>query len=834
MDRNDLLTAARAVFLNGFTAYLDECMRTGEAVLFQRAAAALSIAEQSALRDARAVLLNQPIALKRQLSMVMEHLLNRSFQTAYSTFRPSFGGAAKLDSLSLVDTAVLEDALHIDQLSKKLRHAVEDSLRDLNIRVALLFEQEDIKERENPFRPYLFVRCVVTALENIEVDKEVLPLLAAQLVDSLTNQVAAIYDQLNTLLADHGIAAQLHLKIRKTPLGPATRQIKPQVSEATESAEGDDEGSRLLSRDRIWSSPTREASTRARIDQLLDTIHLPVTQSAQGIASSADAVHVVAAGLQQAGQPAGQTQAMPASRSWLTEAQALGDALRHFFSTVTSADRMAGQPWQAMPADAGDSALRNTAQILQSAATPSDAEAMHGYDGSIRNLIMERRDELSALSSNREEQMVIDVVAMLFEFILRDTQVPAEVRAQLGRLQFLVLKVALQDPALFSQKSHPARMLVNRIGSIVLDLQKLDPGGERVTAEICRIVEILLADESGELALFTRLLDEFDVFVAAELRAADGHIDQAAQALERAENRTLQFARVTSLIAQALTQVKVDDFLHDFLINAWARVVEKAGRSGAHAAMRYRQLVPDIVWSVAPKVNEHDRRELFGLIPGLLATLREGIGMLGWSDGERQKVLDWLVDSHRHALRAGNLPVQPLPRSLIDEIFLPFVLWLEPEPEEHAAHMAMQSGLGLDNTLLDEAIREANVELNVVDRLLDEQQSTLFESAADDHNTMTQTDWSAVHERLRSGVAIEIMLDAEPSRARLNWIGSVDSGMVISIDGMPTPSLISQKTFRRLFMANRIRFLEDAYLFERAVQSLLISADQIDSRAVTA
>lgn len=833
MDRNDLLTAARAVFLNGFTAYLDECMRTGEAVLFQRAAAALSIAEQSALRDARAVLLNQPIALKRQLSMVMEHLLNRSFQTAYSTFRPSFGGGAKLDSLSLVDTAVLEDALHIDQLSKKLRHAVEDSLRDLNIRVALLFEQEDIKERENPFRPYLFVRCVVTALENIQVDKEVLPLLAAQLVDSLTNQVAAIYDQLNSLLAEHGIAAQLHLKIRKTPLGPEARQIKPLANEAAENVEGNDEDSRLLSRDRIWSSPTREASTRARIDQLFDTIHLPVTQSAQGIAS-ANAAHAVAAGLPQTGQPAGQEQAVPASRSWLTEAQALGDALRHFFSTVTSADRIASHSWQTMPTDAGDSALRNTAQSLQSDATPSDAEAMLGGDGSIRNLIMERRDELSALSSNREEQMVIDVVAMLFEFILRDTQVPAEVRAQLGRLQFLVLKVALQDPALFSQKSHPARMLVNRIGSIVLDLQKLDPGGERVTAEICRIVEILLADESGELTLFTRLLDEFDAFVAAELRAADGHIDQAAQALERAENRTLQFARITSLIAQALTQVKVDDFLHDFLINAWARVVEKAGRSGAHAAMRYRQLVPDIVWSVAPKVNEHDRRELFGLIPGLLATLREGIGMLGWSDGERQKVLDWLVDSHRHALRAGNLPVQPLPRSLIDEIFLPFVLWLEPEPDEHAAHMAMQSGLGLDNTLLDEAIREANVELNVVDRLLDEQQNTLFESAADDHNAMTQTDWSAVHERLRSGVAIEIMLDAVPSRARLNWIGSVDSGMVISIDGMPTPSLISQKTFRRLFMANRIRFLEDAYLFERAVQSLLISADQLDSRAVTA
>ena len=61
----------------------------------------------------------------------------------------------------------------------------------------------------------------------------------------------------------------------------------------------------------------------------------------------------------------------------------------------------------------------------------------------LRNLIL-NKDALNELASNVDEQMTIDIVAMLFEFILRDTQVPAEIRAQLGRLQFLVLKVALR------------------------------------------------------------------------------------------------------------------------------------------------------------------------------------------------------------------------------------------------------------------------------------------------------------------------------------------------------------------------------------------------------
>lgn len=839
MDRNDLLAAARAAFLHGFIECLDDLIRCAEVQLFDKSGNAASLVQQSRLRDARAVLLNQDIALKRQLSSIMEQLLNRSFQTAYSTFRPSFGGSLSLSSLSLVDTSALEGELQIDQMTKKLREVVEDSLRDLNIRIALLFEQEDIKERENPFRPYLFVRCIVTSLENIQVAQELIPALAHQLVDSITDKVGAIYDELNTLLANNGIAAQLQLKIKKAPQPPAAGRYARQAEPVAAFQDlADDAPSREQSRERIWTDTTRELMPANRADELLDWVQ--GFAPSIGAAASTAAIPGVSGGGQQSSSVSSASRAgdsrHPAmaqsthlKRSWLTEAHAVGEVLRSFFAQPVHAD---SDIQSGLDVGSRPSILKDMAHSLQGVSTP-EASAMFGEDGRVRNLVLEHRAVLSERAGSNEEQMVIDVVAMLFEFILRDTQVPAEVRAQLGRLQFLVLKVALQDPALFSQKSHPARMLVNRIGSIVLDLQKLDPGGERVTAEICRIVETLLGDETGEVSLFTRLLDEFDAFVAAELRAADQQIDQAVQALENAESRTLQFARITSTIAQALTQVKVDDFLHDFLINTWARVVERAGREGAHRAMRYRQLVPDIVWSVAPKVSEHDRRELFGLIPDLLATLREGIAMLEWSGQERQVVLDWLVDSHRHALRAGTLPVQPPPKSYIDEIFMPFVLWFEPEPDERAAHVAAQNRLGLDGKLLDEAIGEMNLHLHVVDRQLKPLDDLPLNDMPGDvlKEQPGPIAWDEIHDRLRSGVAIEITLDTEPVGAYLNWVGSTDSGMVLSIAGSSAPSVVSQKVFRRLVAAGRVRFLEDTALFERAVESLLVSADHLDSRA---
>ncbi|OOZ36767.1 DUF1631 family protein [Solemya velesiana gill symbiont] len=63
----------------------------------------------------------------------------------------------------------------------------------------------------------------------------------------------------------------------------------------------------------------------------------------------------------------------------------------------------------------------------------------------------------------RAEEDVIDVIAMLFEYILDDNTIPDAMKALLARLQIPMLKVALQDREFFSNKSHPARQLLNNL-----------------------------------------------------------------------------------------------------------------------------------------------------------------------------------------------------------------------------------------------------------------------------------------------------------------------------------------------------------------------------------
>ena len=83
--------------------------------------------------------------------------------------------------------------------------------------------------------------------------------------------------------------------------------------------------------------------------------------------------------------------------------------------------------------------------------------------------------------------------------------------------------------------------------------------------------------------------------------------------------------------------------------------------------------------------------------------------------------------------------------------------------------------------------------------------------------------------RLKSGVAIEINLYGQASVAKLNWVSPNEASLVLTIAGRPNPSIISVRLFRWLLRIGRARFLEASPLFERAVGSLLETADEIDA-----
>lgn len=817
MDRNDLLTATRGAFLRAYSGVLPTIVADSADALFLKADKAGSLLEQRAMLDARAALMTREQAWQEALAANMEKLLTRSYQTAYSTFRPSFSDSAAASSLSLIDVSEFDGELKIDELTTQLRNAAEEQLRDLNIRMAILFDQDDINERENPFRPYLMTRCLSMAAEQLALEPELQAIVCDTLAQQLQKQVVGIYHALNQLLAQHGIAAQLQLRVRQLPDPSSLRQMAAEPLDETPSSEyahGDYVDTAAGAADLHlgagpqplmaggYSSPMQNGQpinpalhAQTRLGQWSSLMRQQATQQSmptEGMASTG--LGAAAAG-------------------WLGSVKQLGTAIRQLWNGQAEV--------QMQPVVLSHGLSQSIDQMRQ----PHLQGVQLDAQGQVRNLILEQRAELSAATNDLNEQMIVDIVGMLFEFILRDVQVPAEIRAQLGRLQWLVLKTALQDPALFSQKHHPARLLVNRIGSIAQGLQLLDPKAERVTAEIRRIIEALLADEEESTALFSRMLDELDRFIARELRAADEQSELASQALENAENRTLRFARITAQASKALSGYVLDAQLSHFLINTWPYAIEYAERSDPVQALRFRNFVPELIWSIAPKPTRDERQQLLGMIPRLIAVLTEGLRFTPWDQQEQQRFKTYMIDAHRVAISSAGLPAQEVPSiEVLRAQFAEFI-------SEVASDTVNGSGIDLADlnpVLLDRAIDELKVEIGFIDRQIE---ADLAQQPTSNTPEATELTNAELFEFLRSGVPIEINLTGALRVARLRWMSPHETRLMLNLDANSPPSIISVSVFKRLLSSGRARWLEQAPLFERAMESLLNSADQLDLQA---
>lgn len=858
MDRNDLLIATRSVFISEFNQRIVLVLEQAEAQLFSKADRAGSMVEQRQFLEARQFVMSNSKVLVQHIVKALEQLLHRSFQTAYSNFRPSFFDGLGSAGLSLVESASFEEELHIDQMTVRFRQEAEESIRDLNIRIALLFEQDVIKERENPFRTYVISRALATGLEETVEDTGLIPVLLGQLTESMCPHILPLYDALNALLATHGIAAQLQLKVQKQPdlfqLGQRTEfaeQLESDVEGSEPIADGLDLNhqsgfapdpvshySQFGSHSARNDAPFAQRMHRSE-DQLLDYVQSIGQRGGSPTGFSNESGFDGGASFDSAGafedhsrstSPAGQS-SRPAGgvKSWLSDVKNAGRSLKHFFtghsmSKMGAVDAPFGDEVEPQPIRQVSAPLAHSVQNLIQISTPS-TEAMWGEDGKIRNLILEQRQQLNDIAADVDESMTIDVVAMLFEFILRDPKVPAEVRAQLGRLQFLVLKIALQDPNLFARKTHPARMLVNRIGSISLSMQQNSESAKRVNAEICRIVAIILADETEDLQLFTVMLDELDAWVANELAHCEEMAGAAVQVLDTAKQRTLHFARITAMISDALSPYTIDPYLHDFLVTSWARAIELAGREKSEKEQRYRLVVPDLIWSLAPKVDREECKILLGLIPSMVATLRDGVLSLQWKADQIQELNSHLVDAHRLAMRSGtgDLVAPPPPLSMIHEEFRDFLLAsYDEKPTE------LEERAPLNPVFIEEAIGSLENKLNLIDQIIEAELG--FETPAEALQ-QGSSDNSAFVQQLGNGVAVEININGTPQLAQLSWTPANQNVIVLLVEGHELPSVLSLRAFRRLFARDRVRFLEESQLFDRAMVDLLRSADDLVQNA---
>ncbi|SEB11599.1 DUF1631 family protein [Variovorax sp. YR216] len=242
-----------------------------------------------------------------------------------------------------------------------------------------------------------------------------------------------------------------------------------------------------------------------------------------------------------------------------------------------------------------------------------------------------RSAELKKRAPTTADKATVEIVALMFQAILAEERIPFSARVWFARLQMPVLRVAIAEPEFFGTLQHPARMLIDRMGSCVMGFDAAAISGSALEGEIRRVVQVIEQYPETGQRVFKLVFDEFVAFLNKYLTQSDTaqKVMSVAQQVEQKETMAIQY---TIELRKMLNDMPVREEIREFLFKVWAEVL-------AIAALRYgpqdeqtvmlKRSASDLVWAASAKPNRNDRTRVIQDLPKLLQRLRQGMTLLG-------------------------------------------------------------------------------------------------------------------------------------------------------------------------------------------------------------
>jgi len=656
--------------------------------------------------------------------------------------------------LSLVEDDDLEEVLAISTMVTKSETRLSEPLSALCRRFSALRGGAVVENAINPVGPAQLCDAFRRGVDQLEVGVSVRLIIYKLFERHVLAGLDPVYDEINTKFIDAGVLPQLRYAPPPSA-GPAPSPRRPDVvGQAT-----------ALSPDTEYAAAAPsgiEAEIYQTLRSLLAMRH-----------SSAPAGMSDFAG--------GTAQPSLAPNELLSALQILQN------NSVQAQARAAAE---AIPSGVGAASLTANAMLLKQA-------------------LFEETDRMQvggkARASSVDED-TIDLVGMVFEFIVQDRNLPSEMQALLARLQIPYLKVALLDRHLFTQKSHPARQLLDSMAQACIGKAE---GGEVDTAlhnKIRDIVEMIMRDFDDDLGLIERASQDFKQFLEGARRRVELAEKRTTESIQGREK--LDYARrlATTEIRKRCENKDLPPLVQSLLDGPFAQFIVQIALRQGDKSVEWKQALgfaDAVIWSTQPKATDADRTRLKNLAPSMLNYLLQALGKIGWQDGDTHDMLGELDALFRRQIAP---PPAPADIDIAAAAFAPLTrasATAVPQPADDAPTAVVGNLIGL-------------MQKSVIKQEEPEPEPVAPVAVAEDHVAEVKS--------MKVGTWVEFSNPetGTKERAKLSWISPISSKyLFVDRKGLK----VADKTvtdLAALFAAGQATLLDDSMpLFDRALTAVV-------------
>jgi hypothetical protein len=675
--RFKLLEDCRELVLDKLSAVITKALEKMAEELTVEALKATRSDRQRALLDAVMLVREQRKSLEQNFRRYFGDIFERRlFATPESEARAK-APEVSMDELSLVSDQVISDKIDVDRLIQRARSRLDpDEVLGIRARLGALLERDWFEEANHPASPEAVYEALRIAVNELAPSPDVRNALLAAFEPHVTSNLNSVYSSVNVRLLANQVLPKIRPRVGR-PSGEARTRgagSQPGQSGGHAAQAGFDEA-RAGGGGRASSSALMELGQPGSI-----------TMSSTGMAALQQALMRAALGTPEG---RGDAARMLSDPGMFGMADLPVDPVKPpLVESLTQVQKQIGTDnrYRSYPAEAPD------------AARSADAQHGHAGDSDAVGALMVMELLPLLLQKVKEngtplDQMTVELVSVVFDYIYADKTLAEPVKHQLLRLQVVAVKAALLDRSFFARRQHPMRQLIDRITQLAADPDVDLAVDAPLVKGLSKVIDQLIAEFATDLSSFLSAIDRIDELHQQETARRSSAIAAQLKAAEREEAYSIALEDARNEIAVRLDH-ETPTFIREFLLRWWTPVIARsrleaalarapepqagptpdtAGAESAAEATKTPQAIDEkalrvaefLIWSVAPKHPEEISR-LAALLPKLIRALSEGARAVEVPQDERSGFMQELLEAHAKVIEAAKQwqSGQPDPRPM--------------------------------------------------------------------------------------------------------------------------------------------------------------------------
>ena len=660
-----------------------------------------------ALKENRALI---EVGFVRQLAAAVQDDIRQTGGRLPESPERSFSSLS-FDQLELMGDNQVQEAVECARLQQVIKLASEAGLVGFSARLSTAQGFDRVRGDKNPWRPEIISQVLFTLLQTAPVTSHTRASWLGNGAHLLGEQLHLFYVSLDQMLAEHGVLpapygvlATAQFRATKPAVPAAEPAAEPPVAASVLGLSGRE--AQLLATGRLGKSVHNKLLTLDRLHRLL--------------AGDYDASFKWQTGLP------GENFEAPVNND--------------FAHTVPNALDML--------IELEEKGIAPISLTNETPPTPLPLAQMRAH--------------LKTDAKTLGQSLAIEVIGLMIKQLAQDDRLLMPVRQVIVNAEPAFLRLAVSDPRFFSDKSHPARRLLDVITSASLAYASEDTagfGGFMLTVQ--QTAALLTEEHASDAQHFAVLLRGFE---EAQARQNQQYLEaqrRAVQTLLQAEQRNLLAGKIASEIRRRPDFVEGNRIITSFLtgpwsqVIAWERLLTEYDEAGFPKAL-YSRTLDDLLWSLdLAKVLDHQKR-LLKIIPHMLDSLREGLLSIAYPLEQSRLFFDELMMIHRAGLRVvpPRSAMAGKPRGELADMFNSADAlessrpWLAPAEAQHTG-------------FIDEPD----------DQAASDSPAVLKQQPATEGPALQLGDW------------VELLVDLQWLRAQLSWISPHNTLFMFTSDG---------------------------------------------------